>query len=78
MQPFARAKSMMAAIAALLAAGVSHTQAVAEVIAKNGAYKSRGKGIGKFTGRRVPQVRSVYMPHQGPRECARRVAQRFA
>ncbi|MFZ6813580.1 hypothetical protein ACO0K3_03865 [Undibacterium sp. Rencai35W] len=44
---FARAKAMMAAIAALLSQGLSN-QTVFERV---GAYKSRGKGLGKFSGK---------------------------
>ena len=76
-RPFARANAMHAAILSILTATTSHF-AAAGAIEALGEYKSRGHG-GKHRPQRSRPVmrggRSKYQPHQGKKECARRVAQ---
>ncbi len=69
--PFRRVNLMMAAIAALAAQGMSMPSIMAQV----GTYQSRGKGRGTAPTQHGHKHASKYMPHQGQRECARRVRQ---
>lgn len=64
--PFARAMAMLQAV---LAAGGDMGK-----LAALGPYVSRGKGRGSPS-RRYGNKPGKYMPHQGKRECARRVRQ---
>lgn len=70
--PFKRAIAMMAAISAAMACADSQA-----ALAQIGPYVSRGKGKGR--GPRMCRTNfhgggSKYVPHQGKRECARRLA----
>lgn len=74
---FARAKAMFAVIAAAMALPILARQ---DALAEIGEYKSRGHGgkhrpHGRFLGWGYRQDRSAYQPHQGKKECARRVRQ---
>lgn len=64
--PFSRASALFALIAA--AAGDMGK------LAKIGPYRSRGHGRGSHSANHH-KARSKYMPHQGKRECARRLGQ---
>ncbi len=64
---------MMAAMSALMAQGMSMPSILAQV----GTYQSRGKGRGTAPTQHGHKHASKYMPHQGPRECARRVRQLY-
>lgn len=68
-QAFARAKAMMALVAAAMsmASIAARQQALSEI----GQYKSRGKGRGTPS-RRYGNKAGKYMPHQGRREMERR------
>ena len=70
--PFKRAQAMMAAISMAIASGVSGA-----LIPRMFEYESRGKG-GKHRARCARQMRipnrGRYTPHQGAKECARRMA----
>lgn len=69
--PFARARAMMS----LIVAAMGDMAKLAAI----GPYESRGKGKGR--GPRMCRTNflssagSKYMPHQGKRECARRIRQ---
>lgn len=65
-QPFARARAMFALVAAAMGDMVK--------LAAIGQYKSRGHGRGTPS-RRYGNKAGKYMPHQGKRECARRLGQ---
>lgn len=69
---FARAKAMLAAIAAamVLATEVERQRALDSI----GPYRSRGKGRGTPS-RRYGNTPGKYLPHQGERERARRRSQ---
>lgn len=62
-QPFARARAMLALIAAAMGNSVK--------LAAIGPYKSRGHGRGTPS-RRYGSKAGKYMPHQGANECLRR------
>lgn len=64
--PFSRAIAMMA----LVQAAMGNFDALAKI----GPYKSRGHGRGSPL-RRYGNKPGKYMPHQGKRECARRLRQ---
>lgn len=72
---FHRAKTMMAAISAILAAS-GGTTAARTKIAALGSYKSHGKGRGSVL--RIYSSRNKFAPHQGLQERARRVRQGLA
>lgn len=74
---FARAKIMMAAIAAAMALATRGEQQTA--MGKVGQYKSRGKGRGTAARNYLRGLgRSKYEPHQGEREKSRRRARMVA
>jgi hypothetical protein len=72
--PFSRSLAMMAAIQMAMQLPKYLVQAE---LAKIGPYVSRGKGIGKPAKNFIKKA-GKYMPHQGKRECARRVRQMAA
>ena len=67
--PFARATAMLQ----LVLAAMGNPAKLAAI----GTYVSRGKGRGSPP-RRYGNKPGKYMPHQGKRECARRVRQMVA
>ncbi len=69
--PFRRVNLLMAAMAALAAQGMS----MPSIMAQLGTYQSRGKGRGTAPTQHGHKHASKYMPHQGKRECERRVRQ---
>lgn len=71
-EPFARARAMMDAIAAIMAINNKVEQQTA--LGALGTYRSRGKGRGSVNHVYGNQA-GKYMPHQGAREMARRVRQ---
>ena len=66
------AQSMFLAIAAAMTTGSGVEKQIA--LSRIGSYKSRGKGRGTPS-RHFGNKSGKYMPHQGPRECARRLRQ---
>ncbi len=78
-QPFRRVMAFVAAVNALVAGGMSRAVA----IATQGTYRSRGKGLGKHSGKSVGRNFPTSfkcnsgsdMVHNGARECARRLRQ---
>ena len=72
---FYRAKARMAAIADIMARFQGMAAQIA--IQQLGSYRSRGKGRGDGVFRIAgsANMRSKYDPHQGQRECARRIKQ---
>jgi hypothetical protein len=78
-QPFRRVMAFVAAVNALVAGGMSRAVA----IATQGTYRSRGKGLGKHSGKSVGRNFPTSfkcnsgsdMDHNGARECARRLRQ---
>lgn len=70
---FHRAKTMMAAISAILSASGGMTTAARTKIDALSPYKSHGKGRGSVL--RIYSSRNKFAPHQGAKECARRVRQ---
>jgi hypothetical protein len=75
-QDFARSLAMFAAIRSALALPLAKRE---DALAAIGSYRSRGKGRGSV-GRNFLRGanRSVYQPHQGKRECERRLRQAAA
>jgi hypothetical protein len=69
---FKHAIAMFAAISAALALPLEDRDTA---MGKIDAYRSRGKGRGTAS-KRYGNKPGKYMPHQGARECARRVEQR--
>lgn len=70
-QPFRRANLMMAAISALLSQGMSLQMAADKV----GPYQSRGKGKGKYSGKKPGNHSGRTYAANGKKECARRLRQ---
>lgn len=68
-KPFARSLAIAAAIAQAMTA-INKS----ELLALIPTYKSRGKGKGGLP-RSYGNKAGKYMPHQGKRECARRMRQ---
>lgn len=73
---FSRSHAMMAAIVKIMA--LPGAQQITQLAAL-GEYTSRGHGgkhkpKGRFLGNNYRYNRSKYSPHQGKKECARRVA----
>lgn len=66
---FKRARAMFAAIAAAMLLPMAEQAAA---MADIGPYRSRGKGRGSAPRNHLPRA-NKYLPHQGARECARRV-----
>lgn len=70
-KPFARAIAMMSLIATAMQSA-SPQLAMSQI----GDYRSRGHGRGRYSGIKYgPSPSGKYLPHQGARECARRVRQ---
>lgn len=78
-QPFKRAQMLMAAMrvaaVAAFAFGGGGMLAYQAALERIGPYRSRGKGKGRgrFSKTNTGTSRSKYAPHQGKRECARRM-----
>ena len=75
-KPFACTTAMMAAIAAAISAGMSHSFVAANI----GQYHSRGHGRGKYSGRGhgnpgTDWQRNLNGQTNGRRECERRMRQ---
>lgn len=79
-QPFRRVMAFVAAVNALIAGGMSQAAA----LAAKGPYQSRGKELGKHSGKAVGRnyptsfkcnASGSDLDHNGARECARRVRQ---
>ena len=68
-QPSARARAMMAQLAAAMCLGKGARQ---EALANIGQYRSRGHGRNKPA--KAYHARSKYQPHQGAQEKVRRVS----
>lgn len=71
--PFSRSLKLLHAISAL-AAGLRGLELTAAIQALPG-YTSRGHGRGLPGKNYMRKARSKYLPHQGARECARRLKQ---
>jgi hypothetical protein len=71
--PFKRAKAMMAAISVILSTSSGLVQQLK--LDALGVYRSRGHGRGDPFARQNYTSHSKYKPHQGKKECARRVRQ---
>lgn len=72
--PFKRINALIS-MCAVAVAGMSMAEASAYKQKMFATYKSRGKGKGNGRDRNVFPQNSRYMPHQGKKECARRVKQ---
>jgi len=71
-EPFARSKMIFAAIAAAMSlAGIGERK---DAMGRIGQYRARGKGRGTPS-KRFGNPAGKYTPHQGAKECARRVLQ---
>lgn len=68
---FSRVRAFIAAVSALIAKGESMQTALAAI----GPYTSRGKGLGKYSGKKRGNRSGRVYAANGQRECARRVRQ---